>query len=75
MALSFKDDFAIVISCVPLSEKVTRDYLGVWEDLKNQLEKLRSRQTTIRDERETTSISDVNSTLERYNSVRLLRLV
>ena len=69
MALSFKDDFAIVISCVPLSEKVTRDYLGVWEDLKNQLEKLRSRPTTIRDERETTSISDVNSTLERYNSV------
>jgi len=64
-----EEDYAIVISCNPLSKKISNNYLEAWEHLGSQVEQLISRQTTIRDERETVSFSDVNNALVRYREL------
>lgn len=62
-------DCAVVVSCCPLSNDIANDYLGTWEHLGSQIERLVSRQTTIRDERETITFSDINNSLVRFREI------
>lgn len=62
-------DCAVVISCCPLSNDIANDYLGTWEHLGSQIERLASRQTTIRDERETVTFCDINNSLVRFREL------
>lgn len=61
-----EEKYAVVVSCCPLSKSVINKNLWSWEDVLNKINQLTSRQTTVRDERESISFSDMNNSLVRY---------
>lgn len=67
--LKMQDNYAVVIVCCPLSNAIANEYLGMWECLAAQLEQLVTRQTTIRDERESISFSDTNDVLVHFKTL------
>lgn len=60
---------SVVIAISPLEEAVVKKYFEVFSEAKAVLDKITSRQTTIRDERETVAFNDSDAVLTAYKEL------